>query len=132
MYFEHGNRTDAVIKNNDEKIIANLEWEWAEPRNIEKVNEVRQLHSAKESCDFSVFVSYSDNKYHAENLNAVKDQWGNALEPLVVILIKFNRNRRRIFDVIETYHIRNSICKKIRSQPALPWHAKGKRWEDWS
>ena len=132
MYFEHGNRTDAVIKDNDEKVISNLEWEWAEPRKIEKVNEVRQLKAAKESCEFSVFVSYSDNRYYEDNLNAVKEQWGASPEPLLFILIRYNRKVKRVFDLIETFHIQNGRCKKVRSQPALPWHARGKRWEDWS
>ncbi|MBO2602563.1 hypothetical protein I6M34_05475 [Shewanella algae] len=132
MYFEHGNRTDAVIKDNAENVIANLEWEWYEPRKVEKVNEVRQLHEEKENCQFSVFVTYSDNKFYDDNLNAVKSQWGDSAEPIVLFLVRFNRKGKRIFDTIETHHIQNGRSKKIRSQPALPWHAEGKRWEDWS
>lgn len=96
MYFEHGNRTDAVIKDNGEKVISNLEWEWYEPRKIEKVNEVRQLHETKENCELSVFISYSDNNFHEENLNAVRTQWGNSPEPLVLILVRFDRKGRHI------------------------------------
>ncbi|MCG7537334.1 hypothetical protein [Pseudoalteromonas sp. OOF1S-7] len=129
-YFESGGRTDAIIKNNDEKVIAHLEWEWKEPRFKEKVNEVRQLHSARDNCEFSVFVSYSDNRYHDENLKAVIDQWGSVAEPLVLILIRFNRNGRRIFDLMETYHIQNGKVRKVRKQNALPWEVSGKRWED--
>ena len=132
MYFEHGNRTDAVIKDNGENIIANLEWEWAEPRKIEKVNEVRQLYEAKENCQFSVFISYSDNRFYDENMNAVKKQWGKAKEPLVFIVIRYDRKGIRQFNLMETHHIQNGRSRKIRSQPALPWLAEGKRWEDWS
>jgi len=129
-YFESGGRTDAIIKDNDEKVIANLEWEWKEPRFIEKVNEVRQLHSARENCKFSVFVSYSDNRYHDQNLLAVLEQWGSVAEPLVLILIRFNLNSSRVFDLMETYHIQNGKVRKVRRQKALPWDASGTRWED--
>jgi len=131
-YFEHGNRTDAVIKDNNENNISNLEWEWREPRFREKVNEIRQLYEARESCEFSVFVSYSDNKFYNENMTSVLEQWGDSTQPLVLVVIRFDKSGKRIFDVMETYHIQNGKIKKIRSQPALPWQAKGKRWEDWS
>ena len=128
-YFEHGNRTDAVIKDNCENIIANCEWEWREPRFREKVNEIHQLHQAKESCEFSVFVSYSDNRFHDENMTSVIEQWEDSNYPLVFIVIRFNRNKYRMFDAMETYHIQNGKINKVRTQPALPWYAKGKRWE---
>jgi hypothetical protein len=131
-YFEHGNRTDAVIKDNGESVIANLEWEWREPRYRDKVNEVRQLYDAKESCKFSVFVSYSNNQNHDENLKAIEEQWEDTPFPLVLILIRFDKKGHRTFDQMETYHIQNGKIKKIRSQPALPWLAKGKRWENWN
>ena len=50
-YFESGGRTDAVIKDNNEETIANLEWEWKEPRFIAKVNEVSPL--CQDSCRLS-------------------------------------------------------------------------------
>ena len=80
-YFEHGNRTDAVIKNNTGDAVANLEWEWSEPRYTTKVNEVQQLLNASESCQFSVFVSYADNRYYEDSLRAVRDQWGLCAKP---------------------------------------------------
>ena len=129
-YFESGKRTDAIIKDNDENIIANMEWEWREPRFREKVNEVKQLHEARENCKFSVFLSYSDNRFHEENLEAVIQQWGDTSEPLVLILIRFDRNGRRIFDMMETYHIQNGRVRKVRKQQALPWKLVGRRWED--
>ncbi|MDO3382464.1 hypothetical protein [Gilvimarinus algae] len=129
-YFEHGNRTDAVIKDNREEVVANLEWEWKEPRYVDKVNEIQQLHKVKDKCKFSVFVSYSDNRHYEENIDCVFNQWGIASEPLVLIIIRFNRaGGRRLFDLMETHHIQNGSCRKVRSQPALPWETKGKRWE---
>ena len=128
-YFEHGNRTDAVIKDNNENVIANLEWEWREPRFRDKVNEIKQLYEAKENCEFSVFISYSDNRYYEENIASVKEQWGDSPQPLVLVIIRFDIKRSRVFDIMETHHIQNGKSKKIRSQSALPWHAKGKRWE---
>src|SRR5690606_37001708 len=88
-YFEHGNRTDAVIKDNEGSVISNLEWEWKEARFTEKVNEVRQLRESAGICKFSVFVSYSDNRFHDENMNSVLAQWGDAPQPLVLIVIRF-------------------------------------------
>lgn len=131
-YFEHGNRTDAVIKDNQGSVISNLEWEWKEPRFVEKVNEIKQLRTSAEECKFSVFVSYSDNRFHDENMRSVSDQWGNAPQPLVFVVIRFDLLGARVFRQMETHHIQNGIRKKIRSQPALPWEANGKRWENWS
>lgn len=131
-YFEHGNRTDAVIKDNQGGVIANLEWEWKEPRFIEKVNEIRQLHDAREDCKFSVFVAYSDTRHYESNIKAIEDQWGDAPQPLTVIIILFDRQgKKRVFRKMETHHLQNGVRKKIRSQPALPWQACGKRWENW-
>lgn len=128
-YFEHGNRTDAVIKDNDKRIIANLEWEWAEPRK-EKVNEIQQLYDSRETTQFSAFISYSDNRNYDANMNAVINQWSNAAEPLLFILIRYNKQgSNRVFDLMETHHVHNGRVKKIRSQPALPWEALGKRWQ---
>jgi hypothetical protein len=131
-YFEHGNRTDAVIKDNDSNVIANLEWEWRQPMDKDHVNEVRQLYQARKDCEFSVFISYSDNNSYEKNMKAVRSQWKKSPYPLVFIVIRFDRNKGRVFDVMETHHIQNGMSRKCRSQPALPWEAKGKRWEDWS
>ena len=114
--FESGGRTDAIIKGNDEQIIANLEWEWEEPRFREKVNEVKQLHNYRDNCQFSVFISYSDNLHHEENLSSVFEQWGSVVEPLVLILIRFNKNKWRVFEFMETYHIQNGKIRKVRKQ----------------
>jgi len=128
-YFEHGNRTDVVIKDNAENIITNIEFEWKEARDTEKVNEIRQLKEASDNCEFSVFIGYSDNRYYNENLNAIKKQWGKNSNPLVIILIRFNREGSRVFENMEVHHLQNSQLVKKRTQPALPWLAKGKRWE---
>lgn len=129
-YFEHGNRTDAVIKDNRGKVMANLEWEWKEPRHIDKVNEVEQLYSARENCEFSVFVSYSDNAHYNENVESVLSQWGDTPHALVYVVIRFDKKGgNRIFGQMETHHIQNGRHKKVRTQPALPWEATGKRWE---
>ncbi|MFT7417745.1 MAG: hypothetical protein ACI9DS_002919 [Glaciecola sp.] len=65
-------------------------------------------------------------------MQSVIDQWGESTHPLVLIVIRFNRKGKRVFNLMETHHIQNGNIKKIRSQPALPWEARGKRWEDWS
>ncbi|WP_394133097.1 hypothetical protein [Marinobacter nauticus] len=129
-YFEYGNRTDAVMKNNKKETIANLEWEWAEPRKIDRVNEIAQLKESSECSQFSVFVGYFSNRFYYENKQAVLDQWDDNPYPLVLIAIRFDgQGKKRIFTTMETFHIQNGRCRKLRSQPALPWHASGKRWE---
>jgi hypothetical protein len=128
-YFESGIRTDAIIKNNRGREIAHLEWEWKQPLNS-KVNEIKKLYSQRESAEFSVFLSYSRLDHHAENLNCIQEQWGNSAHPLLVFLVTFNQERDgRRFYHLESYHFQHGRRKKIRSQPALPWEAKGTRWE---
>ena len=52
------------------------------------------------------------------------DQWGDAAEPLVLILIRFKRKNRRLFDLMETYHIQNGNVRKVKKQKARPINFK--------
>ena len=54
-HFEHGNRTDAVIKDNKQKDVAHIEWEWVQPSH-ENVDEVEKLYKTREAAEFSVFI----------------------------------------------------------------------------
>ena len=128
-YFESGIRTDAIIRDNNGHDIAHIEWEWWQPFN-ENVNEIKKLYSQRKNAEISVFFSYSRRNRHVENLNSIVKQWGKSANPLLVFLVTFDINKRkRWFYDLETYHVQNGRMKKIRSQPALPWDAKGTRWE---
>jgi hypothetical protein len=128
-YFESGIRTDAVIKDNSRHDIAHLEWEWRQPLS-NKVNEIDKLYSQRKSADFSVFFSYSKLDRHDENLETILKQWRKSTQPLLVFLVTFNqKNRTRAFYDLETHRIQNGKIRRLRSQPALPWDAKGTRWE---
>ena len=128
-YFESGSRTDAIIRDNLERDIVHLEWEWWQPF-TDKVNEIQKLRSSKETAEFSVFFSYSRRDKHPENLKSIKRQWGNSREPLIVFLVTFEvRKQRRWFFDLESYIVKSGRMKLIRSQPALPWEAEGTRWE---
>ena len=128
-HFEQGNRTDAIIRDNDENDIAHIEWEWYQAFN-EKVNEIKKLYVSRKECEFSVFISYSRSDQHTKNMAAIKRQWKKSKEPLIVILVTFDYEKRvRWFNKLETYCFQNGSYKKVRIQPALPWDIKGSRWE---
>ena len=128
-YFESGDRTDAIIKDNSGKDVVYVEWEWIQPFRIE-VNEVKKLYLHRKNTEFSAFVSYSRRSNHDDNLDRIQKQWKNSADPLLVFLVTFDvKNTRRWFYYLETHIVQNGKIKKIRSQPALPWDAKGTRWE---
>lgn len=139
-FFEHGNRIDAVIKNNKDKIVTLVEWEW---RPITKVggnhqpditvNEVRKLFRERISAEFSVFISYSrEGKHKHKNLELIKSQWNEEQNPhpLLVFLITYNYEKhvRKLLE-LETYRFRNGEYKLVRAKHALPWRVEGARWE---
>lgn len=128
-YFESGTRTDAIIRDNRERDIVHLEWEWWQPSS-DKVNEIQKLYAARKNAEFSVFFSYSGRTETPKNLKAIARQWKKSTHPLLVLLVTFERkNGRRWFYELETFIFQNGDCKQVRSQPALPWDVKGTRWE---
>ena len=127
-YFEAGNRTDAIIKDNTGHDVIHVEWEWLNPRN-EKVNEIKKLRSNSSDAELSVLITYSDLEYHEKNLRTILQQWGKASQPLLVLLVTYQRSGNRLFENLETHHIQNGSIRKLRSQPALPWKNTGTRWE---
>ena len=128
-YFEQGLRTDAIIRDNQDNDIAHIEWEWKQAFN-EKVNEIKKLHNERKKASFSVFISYSNIKNIKKNLDAIKKQWGQSSEPLLIFFVTYSTSKRkRNFDNLNTYSCQRGKLKKIRSQPALPWKVSGSRWE---
>ena len=128
-HFEQGTRTDAVIKDNNQSDIAHIEWEWQQAFS-ENVNEIQKLYKTRKDTQFSVFISYSRNDYHEENIKAIKRQWKKSKEPLIAILVTFDfYNRMRNFHSLVSYEFQQGHVRKFRVQPALPWEVKGTRWE---
>ena len=128
-YFESGTRTDAIIRDNRERDIIHLEWEWWQPFS-EKVNEIQKLYTERKNAEFSVFFSYSGRMELDKNLKSIAKQWKKSAQPLLVFLVTFERKGgRRWFYDLETYMFQNGDCIPLRSQPALPWDVKGTRWQ---
>jgi len=128
-YFESGGRTDAIIRDNNEKDVAHIEWEWWEASSG-KVNEIDKLSKHNEKAKFSAFISYSDENILEQNLQRIVEQWQDCTTPLLTFLVVFSKQgRKRMFNTLETYLMENGKMSLLRSQPALPWDAKGTRWE---
>ena len=129
-HFEHGNRTDAIIKDNKKNNVAHIEWEWMQPLK-RGVNEVSKLYEDRESAEFSVFISYSRTVDHKKNIAKIKRDWKKSDMPLIAILVTFDfYDKYRHFLKLETYEFQKGNVRKIRVQPALPWTLKGTRWEE--
>jgi len=137
-YFEAG-RTDAVIKDGNERVVANVEWEWKQPHE-DGFNELEKLKRVRKNADFSVLVTYSRNpnikdikKYHDLNMNRISETW-KCDETLLLFLVRYDwipgrgYSGRRQFNMLETYSVQQGKCDLIRSQQALPWKFPGTRW----
>lgn len=128
--FEAVNRIDAVIRDADRSPVAHIEWEWTQPFR-EKANELEKLRAACESVDFSVLVTYSRDENHEQNLERVREVWGDCNKPLILFLVRFAYSKGRHFSTLETYIVRGGIpgvIRAIRRQPAVPWKVIGTRW----
>ena len=126
--FETGRRTDAVIQTASRKVWANVEWEWTQPVR-EKVNEIEKLKESATTSDVQVFIGYSKEDLHEENLARITSQWKNVHTPLIVFLIQFRFfNKRRQFTYLRTYRVQNGVAHPLRRQPALPWRVEDTRW----
>ena len=126
--FESGGRTDAVIQDSNRRAWAKVEWEWIQPKQ-EKVNEIHKLAEAHDQADVFIFIGYSRADNHEENLLKIRDVWGQLEKPLIVILVTYSyKGKRRHFDHLQTHVIQKNRHKKVRRQPALPWHVPGTKW----
>ena len=94
-----------------------------------KVNEIQKLKESRDNAVFSVFISYSNVETYDKNLQMIQEEWGNRDYPLVIMLVTFMKQGIRWFEKLETHHLQGGKLIKHRSQPALPWHVKGSRWE---
>lgn len=130
-HFEGGIKTDAVLKNNSGKPIANVEWEWYQPIN-EKVNEIQKLYETQKDIQMSVFIGYYDAEREKENIQKIKKIWKCNDKTLIAFLVKFHKAKWKLreFERLETWLFRGGKePDKHRSQAALPWMLEGTRWE---
>jgi len=126
--FESGGRTDAVIQTASEQLWAKIEWEWLQPFR-EKVNELDKLASAAAEAKLLVFIGYSQDTRHSENMSKIVRSWKGVDTPLVVFLITYHyEGGRRHFQDLQTHYLRSGGHKKIREQKALPWDVEGTKW----
>lgn len=128
--FESGGRTDAVVQTAQRATWAKIEWEWIQPRST-KVNEFEKLASASAGTDLLVYIGYSRTDCHAENLKKIHNHWEKIKTPLLVFLVTFEYEKgRRHFRQLQTHYYKAGISRKLRQQPALPWHVEGTRWAE--
>ncbi len=126
--FESGGRTDAVIQTAQRKIWAKVEWEWIQPIR-ESVNEIEKLKESAAQSEVQVFIGYSREERHAENIERISSQWQDISTPLIAFLIEFQYyGGHRQFTDLRTYCIRNGTARQLRRQPALPWRVEDTRW----
>jgi len=132
--FEHGGRTDAVLKYPDGQILSNVEWEWIESHKdkVEELNKLRDQISASDTPPaFSTFISYSTNSNLPAALEKAKELWAQCSKPLIFFVITFERKSgSRVFAELQTHFISKGKHKKLRAQPALPWMVNRKKFNN--
>lgn len=127
--FETGNRTDAVIQTATGRPWAKVEWEWAQPCRP-KVNELDKLAAAAKEAEVMVFIGYSHDTHHDDNLGKIQRIWKRVDTPLIVFLTTCSyHGHQRHFRELQTHYLRAGSHRVLRKQPALPWHVPDTRWE---
>ncbi|WP_288477152.1 hypothetical protein [uncultured Pseudomonas sp.] len=118
--FEHGGRTDAVLRFPDDEVLAHVEWEWRQAHT--DINEIDKLLVRPDESAFCVFIGYSSEEYLKAALNRTKERWKNEQKTLILLLITFGKQGgARRFKELHTYTLTRGKMKKVRGQAALPW-----------
>ncbi|WP_155886598.1 hypothetical protein [Dickeya chrysanthemi] len=126
--FESGNRIDAVINDANDKVIANVEWEWGE-LGSKGVNKIEKLKSDSNKANFSAFISFCESSRVDDEVRKANNIWQPENDPLLLFVITFKPDGKdRHFLELISYHFCNGEYKKIRSQPALPWDVPNSKW----
>jgi hypothetical protein len=128
--FESGGRTDAVIQTASRKTWAKIEWEWSQPFR-DTVNELDKLaKSANENeAELMIFIGYSFDAYHEENMAKILKSWKGIDTPLLVFLITcHNKGKRRHFETLETHYLCRDTHKVVDKRSALPWNVPDTKW----
>ncbi|MBB6286309.1 hypothetical protein FBY10_104271 [Pseudomonas sp. SJZ103] len=125
--FESGGRTDAVVQYSEKDILTFVEWEWK--RAHTDINEIEKLYSKAGQAAFQTFIGYSRVEDIQKALDQTLNKWIDAKSPLIYFLITYDvvKGNRHFVDLV-TYQFTKNRCKKIRSQPALPWMVNRKKF----
>jgi hypothetical protein len=125
--FESGGRTDAVLQYSADDILTFVEWEWK--RAHTDINEIKKLRGKSSLATFQTFIGYSRTEDVQEALNQTSKTWTDAESRLIYFLITYDLVKgSRHFKELVTYEFTKNRCKKIRSQPALPWLVNRKKF----
>jgi hypothetical protein len=137
--FEHGGRTDAVLRSTDGDEIA-LEWEWGGVwyNEIKKLREHKIWSTNKTSerlLKYAVLITYT----HTPNIEGVykhvEEKWAGAKWPLLLVLIDVRKVAKATLSIGKEFQdIQTSIFdgngrrKLLRKAPARPWKVDCTRW----
>ncbi|HBI44262.1 MAG TPA: hypothetical protein DDY78_15635 [Planctomycetales bacterium] len=144
-HFESGGRTDAILKDNQDKAVAAFEWEWSALHRGDEI--VTEFEKLKKSCvtlagiRFMCLIGYArtgtsprSRDDYTKRSTAVLDgytkRWNVDLPPLLLVVIHFEwkgdqKNRRFVKMTID--EIAGESRNLLREQPAYPWEVSGSR-----
>lgn len=138
--FEHGGRTDAILRSTDGDEIA-VEWEWTKGyiNELKKMKDKEQgiwskITDSDRSLKYSVLITYSDNATENKQdiFKKLSGNWGGVKYPLLLILINYEKSTefysRRKFTTINMCKISDSKFSEFRSEKAVPWEIDKTRW----
>jgi hypothetical protein len=136
--FEHGGRTDAILRSTDGDEIV-LEWEWEdtdreEIKKLEKHKVWNSHQTPNRTLKYAVIIIYNDNS--AENKDEmcknISNEWNKVSYPLLLILIDGVKSKelysKRKFTTINMWKIFKGEVNELRSEKAVPWEIDKTRW----
>jgi hypothetical protein len=151
--FESGARTDALLRDNNKKVVAALEWEWAALHRgdtiINEFNKLKALCAKTEfqNLRFAGLIGYAREgspraradradygRLLADVLEDYTKRWPAEGPPLLLALVHFENagkaedHQRRKFTNLTLHKIAALSATLLRDQPACPWDVTGSRW----
>jgi hypothetical protein len=147
-HLESGGRTDAVLKDNEGKPVAALEWEWsALQRGPEVITEFNKLKTrctepTFQGTRFACLIGYTRSgaaardrddytKRSAMMLDGYTEGWHGGLPPLLLVVVHFEwkgKQKGRQFVKMTMDVIEKGRRRQLREQPAYPWEVPWSRW----
>jgi hypothetical protein len=134
--FEHGKRTDAVLRSTAGDEIA-IEWEWGGVwyNELAKLNSHKVFSTEKEVSrllKYAVLITYTHTPKIDEVAEYVKNKWKEAQWPLLLILIDLDESNlyssHKKFNDIQAVLFENGNKAELRKSPAFPWQVRGTQW----
>ena len=131
--FEHGGRTDAILRSTEGDEIA-VEWEWGGVwgNELDKLIKYEPWKTGK--LKYAALITYT----HTENIEKVYDnvqkRWDGAKWPLLLILIDLKKVETRKYTIGKEFNniqmsvFHNGGHSAFRKTPAFPWEVAGTRW----